>query len=63
LTGIMWGIPGPERPGEQLSKRQVLVDRVVTVSGHGVTTPQNLPVPLGTSIGDVIAFCGGGVGG
>jgi len=59
LTGIMWGIPGPERPGEQLSKRQVLVDRVVTVSGHGVTTPQNLPVPLGTSIGDVIAFCGG----
>ncbi len=36
-----------------------VVDRVVTVSGHGVKEPRNVRVPLGTAIGDVINFCGG----
>ena len=36
-----------------------LVERIVTVSGHGVATPANLIVPVGTRIRDVLAFCGG----
>ena len=38
---------------------RVLFDRVVTVSGHGVTTPRNLRIPLGASVADAIAFCDG----
>ncbi len=37
----------------------VLSERVVTVSGHGVTTPRNLRVPLGAAVSDLIAFCDG----
>jgi Na+-translocating ferredoxin:NAD+ oxidoreductase subunit C len=33
--------------------------RVVTASGRGLTSPKNLLVPIGTSVGDVIEFCGG----
>lgn len=36
-----------------------LVERVVTVSGHGVKKPSNLIVPVGTRIRDVLAYCGG----
>jgi electron transport complex protein RnfC len=36
-----------------------LVERVVTVSGHGVKKPSNLIVPVGTRIRDVLDFCGG----
>ena len=36
-----------------------LVERIVTVSGHGVATPANLIVPVGTRIRDVLEFCGG----
>ncbi len=36
-----------------------LIERVVTVSGPGVTYPANLIVPLGSSIRDVLRFCGG----
>jgi electron transport complex protein RnfC len=36
-----------------------LVERVVTVSGHGVRRPSNLIVPVGTAIRDVLDFCGG----
>ncbi|TVR66581.1 MAG: electron transport complex subunit RsxC [Spirochaetaceae bacterium] len=36
-----------------------LSGRVVTVSGHGVREPKNLLIPLGASLGDAIAFCGG----
>ncbi len=38
---------------------RVLHSRVVTVSGHGIKTPKNLRVPLGTSVSDAIAFCDG----
>ncbi len=33
--------------------------RVVTASGRGLTSPKNLLVPVGTSVGDVIEFCDG----
>ena len=36
-----------------------LVERIVTVSGRGVARPANLIVPVGTKVGDLIAFCGG----
>lgn len=36
-----------------------LIERVLTVSGPGVTYPANLIVPLGTPIREVLRFCGG----
>lgn len=36
-----------------------LVERIVTVSGHGVKKPANLIVPVGTKLIDILDFCGG----
>ncbi len=36
-----------------------LIERVVTVSGPGITYPANLIVPLGTPVREVLRFCGG----
>jgi electron transport complex protein RnfC len=36
-----------------------LVERCVTVDGSAIKEPKNVIVPIGTSIGDVIAFAGG----
>ena len=36
-----------------------LVERIVTVSGHGVKRPSNLIVPVGTKTRDLLDFCGG----
>lgn len=36
-----------------------LVERIVTVSGHGVRRPANLIVPVGTKLRDLLAHCGG----
>lgn len=36
-----------------------LIRRIVTVTGHGIATPQNLEVPLGTPFSHLIAECGG----
>ena len=36
-----------------------LVSKRITVDGGAVHTPKNLMVPIGTSIADIIAFCGG----
>lgn len=33
--------------------------RIVTVAGNCITAPKNVSVPLGTSVQDVIDFCGG----
>ena len=38
---------------------EALTDRVLTVSGGAVKNPANVRVPIGTSIKDVIEFCGG----
>lgn len=35
------------------------VRRVVTVAGNCISAPKNISVPLGTSVEDLIAFCGG----
>jgi Na+-translocating ferredoxin:NAD+ oxidoreductase subunit C len=36
-----------------------LVERVVTVTGHGLVRPSNLLIPVGTKLRDVLEFCGG----
>lgn len=36
-----------------------LISRIVTVTGKGVTNPQNLEVPLGTSMKNCVEQCGG----
>jgi electron transport complex protein RnfC len=36
-----------------------LIERIVTVTGHGLTTPANLIVPVGTRLADLLAHCGG----
>lgn len=36
-----------------------LTDRIVTVSGEGVSKPQNFIVPIGTSFQDLVALAGG----
>jgi electron transport complex protein RnfC len=36
-----------------------LIERVVTVTGPGVTKPSNLLVPVGTRVRDILTFCGG----
>lgn len=36
-----------------------LIERIVTVSGHGITHPANLIVPVGTKLGDLLEYCGG----
>ena len=36
-----------------------LVERVVTVTGPAIAQPRNLIVPLGTSVQEVIDYCGG----
>jgi electron transport complex protein RnfC len=39
--------------------REPLTSRIVTVTGGGVRTPQNVEVPIGTPIAELIAVCGG----
>ncbi|SHG98938.1 electron transport complex protein RnfC [Anaerosphaera aminiphila DSM 21120] len=34
-------------------------ERVITVSGSGINTPKNILVKIGTSVKDIIDFCGG----
>ncbi|MBF0109108.1 MAG: electron transport complex subunit RsxC [Magnetococcales bacterium] len=36
-----------------------LVQRIVTVTGHGIARPANLELLIGTSVDDVLAHCGG----
>jgi electron transport complex protein RnfC len=45
--------------GEIFESGMPLVERIVTVSGHGVRQPSNLIVPIGTKLRDALEFCGG----
>ena len=44
---------------EAVRWRRPLLDRVLTVSGPGIKVPRNLRVPIGTLLGEIVAFCGG----
>ena len=39
--------------------REPLTSRIVTITGGGVRTPQNVEVPIGTPIAELVALCGG----
>ena len=45
--------------GTYLETGMPLVEKCVTVDGGAVKNPQNVIVPIGTSLADVFAFCGG----
>ena len=45
--------------GKYLRTGMPLVERTVTVDGGVVKEPKNVTVPIGTSLEDVFAFCGG----
>jgi len=45
--------------GSYLQTGMPLVEKCITVDGGAVAEPQNLVVPIGTSLEDVFAFCGG----
>lgn len=45
--------------GDYINTGMPLVEKLVTVSGSAVKKPQNLLVPIGTSLEDVFNFCGG----
>lgn len=36
-----------------------LIERVLTVTGDGISNPKNVRAPLGTSLEDLYAYCGG----
>lgn len=42
-----------------VTRRIPLTHRVISVSGHGIVRPKNVLVPIGISMGEVVAFCGG----
>lgn len=44
---------------DAVANRKPLYERVVTVTGPGITEPKNLLVRIGTLAADVIAYCGG----
>jgi len=44
---------------EAIRHDKPVIDRIITVSGLGVRQPKNLRVPIGTSVADVLAHCGG----
>ena len=44
---------------EAVRNGKPVLERVLTVSGLGVKTPKNLRVPIGTSVEDILAHCGG----
>lgn len=44
---------------DALRFRRPLLDRVMTVTGPGIREPRNVRAPLGASLADVVAFCGG----
>ena len=45
--------------GAYLKTGMPLVEKCVTVDGGAIREPKNVIVPIGTSVGDLIEFCGG----
>ena len=44
---------------EAVSSKKPLIDRIVTVTGPGIKSPNNLRVRIGTPFQNLIDFCGG----
>ncbi|MGQ9702699.1 MAG: electron transport complex subunit RsxC [bacterium] len=39
--------------------KKPLIERVISVSGNGINEPKNILVRIGTTVADIIEFCGG----
>jgi len=48
--------------GKYLETGKPLVSRSLTVDGSAITKPQNVRVPIGTNINELVEFCGGFTG-
>lgn len=44
---------------EAVALDKPLIEKVITVSGRGISKPANLLVKIGTSVSDIVAYCGG----
>lgn len=44
---------------EAVLEGKPLIERIVTVTGDGISEPKNILARIGSSFGDIIAFCGG----
>ena len=44
---------------EAVDLAKPLIERVITVSGRGLVSPANLRVPVGTTVSDILDYCGG----
>ena len=44
---------------EAIEKGLPSIERVITVSGTGIEKPKNIMVPIGTTVGEILEFCGG----
>lgn len=56
---IVGNVGSAAAAAEAIIEGKPLFERVVTVTGNGVSEPKNLMVKIGTPIGDLIKQCGG----
>lgn len=56
---IVQNVGSVQMIGEVFETGLPLIERIVTVTGHGLRKPANLIVPVGTKLRDVLAHCGG----
>lgn len=47
---------------EAVALGRPLIEKVVTISGRGISKPANLVVKIGTKVSDIVDFCGGVTG-
>ena len=56
---IVMNVASAAFTGRYVKTGKPLVSRSLTVDGSAVNNPQNIRVPIGTSISDAVEFCGG----
>lgn len=57
--GVVFNVETCLQVYQCLAKGMPITTVLVSVDGDGIETPQNVLVPLGTSVADVIKYCGG----
>jgi electron transport complex protein RnfC len=59
VGAVVHNVASAQTIGEVFDTGLPLIERIVTLTGHGVRRPSNLIVPVGTKIRDLIEACGG----
>lgn len=59
VGAVVHNVASAQTIGEVFDTGLPLIERIVTLTGHGVRRPSNLIVPVGTKIRDLIDACGG----